>query len=201
MSMQTTDEAEPLVPSLDGENARRIVERYGLNELFAVGSSADLYKSTGSDVLRLSIDAGSHQILVHGSRANHRFPRVIRDFGKVGVSDLDGEDNYWLLEVERCHPMSVDFDHHEPLISALLAIDDELQSEDPGDCVLASALCRKNAPVFREFGIQSTMEFIISFAGKYGLNVDVHPSNFMLNNKGLVVAVDPVFGPDPTVFD
>lgn len=188
-------------PVLDGANAKKIVIEYGLSELFASGSTADLYKGEFDFLRRLSIDAGSHNILVYGSDSNFNFPKVIHDYGIVGISDEEPEDRYWLLDIERCYPFSEDYDKYIQLISALSKINEVLQDNDPADCDLARKCISKHCVVFEKHGLLQTLTFIVEFADKYDLNVDLSPSNFMLNKNKDVVAVDPVFGPDPCVFE
>lgn len=188
-------------PVLDGVNAKIITEKYGLNELCISGSTADLYKGNCDSLRRLTIDAGSHNLLVSGSETNYNFPNVIRDYGIVGISDDEPEDRYWLLDVERCYYFSEDFDKYIPLISALSEINEILQDNDPADCNFARKCISKYRAIFEKYSLLSTINYIVEFADMYQLNLDFSPSNFMLSEDKDVVATDPVYGPDPEVFE
>ena len=185
---------------LTGTNAQEITKDYGLERLLASGSSADIYSSGGDSIHRLSTDAGSHNLLVSGSYSKYAFPLVHNNYGAVGVSDDDSEDYYWLLSAEKCFHYDPLDERYTAFASALLKVDDLLQESDPADHKLARRLIMDNSRIFRELDLMSTMLFIVEYAAQYSLNIDVHPSNFMLNQEGDIVAVDPVFGPDPAVF-
>lgn len=187
---------------LDGDNAKNVVLEFGLKTLLFSGSTADFYASSINDrVQRLSLDAGSHNILVHGYRDGFAFPRIYKDFGVVGISDEDSDDRYWLLEVEKCSSHLPATERFENLVNSLGKINDELQFNNPGDYKLGRALIYQHRSSFEEHGILETITYIVDYAERYFLNLDLHPGNFMIDKTSKIVAIDPVYGPDPAVFN
>ena len=104
------------------------------------------------------------------------------------------------MDVEECNCLSSDFDKYKPLISALYDVSNVLDEADMSDYVLARECLDRYRNVFECYSINPTLDYILKFAHEYGLDVDVSPSNFMLNQDGCVVATDPVFGPEPSCF-
>jgi len=188
------------IPFLKGENAEMIIQKYELNDFIKSGSSSNIYNGNDYTIRRLSTDAGSHNIVVQGYKAGLSFPKIYANYGAVGISDEDSDNRYWLMDVEKCICLSSNFDKCKLLISALYDVCNVLDESDKQDYVLAREYLDKYKNVFECFSLNPTLAYILTFAREYALDVDVSPSNFMLNQEGNVVATDPVYGHEPDNF-
>lgn len=178
-------------PVLFGPKAQSIIVKYALKSLLDKGSSADIYQASEDSIYRLSIDAGSHNMIVQGDAKGLQFPRVIHDYGNVGeVDDDDFEDAcYWLGEFEMCRKIDQSDIVYKPFV-------DLIDSAPARDLERPDAIeyLKNYKDAFEKFGLYGTMKFIIDLTASGDVVMDIDVSNFMLNRKGNIVVTDLVYG-------